>query len=499
VFAGEKLSFEVLVANDPTCVSLAAELQEHVTLNSFTAPKTHSAGSFLKFEMTLSKTDKLDSEKWLRDYSSANLNSIIASPYTKFIHHNPKPSMEDFFFDAGDTMTFTVATEVAKNIGGNAYHRLSLTLPNQQGEYCTVGVNIGSALEITSDSTDITPPLVRSIVYDKLSYRPGDNVTVIFELSEPLKAPESDHLQFSNRNIPRGGKGRSMPPYDANVVHRLKQLGATTYSFTFQVPMEIQPGPYHPDYFNRFDSFGNFEDEIGGEDGFEKSVADTSPLVVVTDEFARVDEFIERYRTIVKEKRDQFNQIPANSNDKTWVKAKLSHMVDIDQYTRSHLNTPQDQNYSETETNYFWTVFGSLWMNLDFRNTEELKPLIAIWSWFSKSTFGEEADQQAWLLVQHADHDRAFQKAILAKLEKLYPTNETSPRNYAYLYDRVAASWHNPDLRSPQRYGTQGMCVRAGVWEPLPIENPERVDERRREVGLGTLQEYIVDISQVCR
>jgi hypothetical protein len=92
----------------------------------------------------------------------------------------------------------------------------------------------------------------------------------------------------------------------------------------------------------------------------------------------------------------------------------------------------------------------------------------------------------AWLLVQHADRDVAFQTEMLRILEPLVPARETAQSNYAYLHDRVAVN-----SGRPQRYGTQGRCTAAGVWEPREVEQPEQLDERRAAVGLGPEADYI--------
>ena len=43
----------------------------------------------------------------------------------------------------------------------------------------------------------------------------------------------------------------------------------------------------------------------------------------------------------------------------------------------------------------------------------------------------------------------------------------------------------------PQRYGTQVGDVQDGEPVPWPIEEPNRVDERRAEIGLPPLSEYL--------
>ena len=173
-------------------------------------------------------------------------------------------------------------------------------------------------------------------------------------------------------------------------------------------------------------------------------------------------------------------------------------MVDLDQYTRDFIKTPQEYKYSEKEKNYFWEQFGPRWQKVDVSNTTDLKALLIKWGWFTISEFGIDADHNAWLLAQHADHDREFQREILEILESLHKTKETNSTNYAYLFDRVAASWNNEKLRTLQRYGTQGMCEGPSNWVPIPMEEPENIDVRRKSVGLEILAENIDRASQYC-
>ncbi len=132
--------------------------------------------------------------------------------------------------------------------------------------------------------------------------------------------------------------------------------------------------------------------------------------------------------------------------------------------------------------------------NVDRANTARLKELIKTHGWFTISKFGREADRTAWLLVQHADHDVAFQKEILGILAGLYPKGETDPHNYAYLWDRVAA---NTGAR--QRFGTQGKCTGRGKWEPFEVEDPAGLDARRKSVGLPAMRVYTRQVRRLCR
>lgn len=130
----------------------------------------------------------------------------------------------------------------------------------------------------------------------------------------------------------------------------------------------------------------------------------------------------------------------------------------------------------------------------DKDNTEWLKADVAANGWFTRSATGERASSSAWLMAQHADNDRDFQRHVLALMEPLVAQGEVSGGNYGYLFDRIAVAENRP-----QRYGTQGRCTAPGVWEPFPLEDPDRVDALREESDIaGTLAEYMALVKRHC-
>jgi hypothetical protein len=47
--------------------------------------------------------------------------------------------------------------------------------------------------------------------------------------------------------------------------------------------------------------------------------------------------------------------------------------------------------------------------SIDLANTQRMKEIVEQMGWPTRSKVGGHASEMAWLLVQHADHDRAFQ------------------------------------------------------------------------------------------
>lgn len=118
---------------------------------------------------------------------------------------------------------------------------------------------------------------------------------------------------------------------------------------------------------------------------------------------------------------------------------------------------------------------------VDGKNRARLQEIVKEHGWPGISLVGKDGAHAAWLLVQHADADREFQKTCLARMEAM-PDGEVEKQSIAYLTDRVLVG-----EKKQQRYGTQ----MGNDFKPAPIEDPDNVDKRREEVGLPPLAEYI--------
>lgn len=114
------------------------------------------------------------------------------------------------------------------------------------------------------------------------------------------------------------------------------------------------------------------------------------------------------------------------------------------------------------------------------RNTKRIKDIISQFGWPSISLIGTDGSHAAWLLVQHSDYDIPFQKEALKLLQIAVEKGEASKKNLAYLIDRVKVN--SGELRL---FGTQFKDNK-----PLPIENEEQLEERRKEYELEPFEEY---------
>ncbi|WP_426690295.1 DUF6624 domain-containing protein [Rhodanobacter ginsengiterrae] len=132
-------------------------------------------------------------------------------------------------------------------------------------------------------------------------------------------------------------------------------------------------------------------------------------------------------------------------------------------------------------------------MAVDADNLRQLKPIVERNGFPTPSRVGADGVDAAFMLVQHADADPAFQSRVLPQLEALAKQRVVSGQQVAMLTDRVL---RNED--SPQRYGTQFVSDdKSAAMKLQPIEDVEHVDARRRDMGLPPLADYACILSAV--
>ena len=89
-------------------------------------------------------------------------------------------------------------------------------------------------------------------------------------------------------------------------------------------------------------------------------------------------------------------------------------------------------------------------MELHTKNAEILNGIVDTIGYPTIDKVGIEANEAAWLVIQHAIGQPTFMKKCVELLEIAVSKNEADPKNLAYLTDRIAAFEEKPQL-----YGTQ--------------------------------------------
>lgn len=124
-------------------------------------------------------------------------------------------------------------------------------------------------------------------------------------------------------------------------------------------------------------------------------------------------------------------------------------------------------------------------------NAARLTTIIEQHGWPGESLVGENGARAAWLIAQHAIGNPPFMRQCLSLLKQAASENEVPQWHAAMLEDRIRMYEGRPQV-----YGTQFQPDKNGEFTPYTIENPESVNDRRRAVGLNTLEERMVEMRE---
>lgn len=121
----------------------------------------------------------------------------------------------------------------------------------------------------------------------------------------------------------------------------------------------------------------------------------------------------------------------------------------------------------------------------DSVNLIKIKKILDERGWLGPKIIGNQGNSTLFLVIQHSDLET--QEKYLPMMRDAVQKENARASSLALLEDRVA-------LRKGEKqiYGSQiGRDQETGEYYVLPLIDPDNVDKRRAEVGLGTIQDYI--------
>jgi hypothetical protein len=122
--------------------------------------------------------------------------------------------------------------------------------------------------------------------------------------------------------------------------------------------------------------------------------------------------------------------------------------------------------------------------NLHNKNAKILNKIIDTIGYPTIDKVGKEASEATWLVIQHSIGQPDFMRKCMNILEKAVNENKADPKNLAYLIDRIAVFESKPQL-----YGTQFDWDENGELSPNLFDDLINVNQRRKSIGLNTLEE----------
>ena len=126
-------------------------------------------------------------------------------------------------------------------------------------------------------------------------------------------------------------------------------------------------------------------------------------------------------------------------------------------------------------------------------NAEALRRLIDRWGWPNEAMAGADGAESAWLVAQHAIAEPDFMRRCRALVEAEAAAGRVPGWQHAYLDDRIRAFEGRP-----QRFGTQSDMTPQGP-ELYAVDDPARLDARRRDVGLGPIAQRLAEAATGAR
>jgi hypothetical protein len=169
---------------------------------------------------------------------------------------------------------------------------------------------------------------------------------------------------------------------------------------------------------------------------------------------------------------------PAGGSADSTLRAELIERGRADQAVREVVMEKMRQGLEPDSTDV------AEWLATDSANTGWLKEMVGEHGWPDTTRFGAEAAGAAFLIVQHSP-DTGFQREMLPLLRQAVEDGEANGQELALLTDRLAVQ-----AGHLQVYGTQAEVIDGKVVLHA-IEDSAGVDQRRAELGLPPLADYV--------
>lgn len=153
-----------------------------------------------------------------------------------------------------------------------------------------------------------------------------------------------------------------------------------------------------------------------------------------------------------------------------------------DQDYRLKINWYSEQfGWNSEEMNQLWDTID----HLDSINLIKVEKILNNRGWLGPETIGKQGNTTLFLVIQHSNLET--QEKYLPMMREAVQNGNALGSSLASLEDRVAVK-----NGKKQIYGTQlGKDQETGEYFVFPLDAPEGVDERRLNMGMPTMKEYL--------
>lgn len=162
--------------------------------------------------------------------------------------------------------------------------------------------------------------------------------------------------------------------------------------------------------------------------------------------------------------------------------ALLDSIVNEDQHYRHRIDEVEQQHGRDSQE------MEALWRTIsekDSSNVIVVSKILDERGWLGADIVGQRGNQALFLVVQHADI--TVQEKYLPMMRDAVKKGNAAASSLALLEDRVALGKGRRQI-----YGSQiGRDKETDTYYVSPLEDPDHVDERRKEVGLEPIADYV--------
>lgn len=153
-----------------------------------------------------------------------------------------------------------------------------------------------------------------------------------------------------------------------------------------------------------------------------------------------------------------------------------------DQKYRSQINDINKKHgWESKEMKSHWKIINEK----DSINLIKVKQILDQYGWLGTDVVSDQGNSTLFLVIQHSD--LATQVKYLPMMREAVKNGKAAGSCLALLEDRVALRQGKKQI-----YGSQiGRDPKTQEYYISPLEDPDNVDKRRSEVGLGPLSEYV--------
>jgi len=162
--------------------------------------------------------------------------------------------------------------------------------------------------------------------------------------------------------------------------------------------------------------------------------------------------------------------------------AQLSEIHKLDQHYRGQLQEIIEKygSFSKEEKEH-WKLINKT----DAENLVKVKKILDERGWLGSNIIGKKGNKTLFLVIQHADIKTQAQ--YLPMMREAVKMGNANASDLALLEDRVALGQGKRQI-----YGSQLRSYgETNEYFVSPMIEPEKVNERRQAVGLGTIEDYL--------